>query len=90
MKPDGIQMGDMYELHYRVDPSYYGGKVPQRFGNVGSWSGRKLGREKEDALGRICYGAPAPLKMTVGGTLGTGVVGLGAWVDDHDGEENRR
>ena len=31
-----------------------------------------------------------PLKMTAGGTLGTGVVGLGAWVDEHDGEEGRR
>ncbi len=90
LKPDGIQIGDMYELHYRVDPSYYGGSVPQRFGNVRSWSGRKLGWEKEGALGRVWYGAPEPLKITAGGTLATGVVGLGAWVDEHDGEEKRR
>ena len=90
LKPEGIQMGDMYELHYRVDPHFNGGRVPQRFGNVRGWSGKALGWEKEDALGRIWYGAPDPLKMTAGGTLGTGVVGLGAWVDDHDGEEKRR
>ena len=90
LKPEGIQMGDMYELHYRVDPHFNGGRVPQRFGNVRGWSGKALGWEKEDALGRIWYGAPDPLKMTVGGTLGTGVVGLGAWVDEHDGQEKRR
>ena len=90
LKPEGIQMGDMYELHYRVDPHFNGGRVPQRFGNVRGWSGKALGWEKEDALGRIWYGAPDPLKMTAGGTLGTGVVGLGAWVDEHDGEEKRR
>lgn len=90
LKPEGIQMGDMYELHYRVDPHFNGGRVPQRFGNVRGWSGKALGWEKEDALGRIWYGAPDPLKMTAGGTLGTGVVGLGAWVDEHDGQEKRR
>jgi hypothetical protein len=90
LKPEGIQRGDMYELHYRVDPHYRGGNVPRRVGNVKGWSGRKLGWEKEDALGRLWYGAPDPLKATVGGALGTGLVGFGAWVDEHDGEERRR
>ena len=90
LKPEGIQRGDMYELHYRVDPHFNGGRVPRRVGNVKGWSGRKLGWEKEDALGRLWYGAPDPLKATAGGALGTGLVGFGAWVDEHDGEERRR
>ena len=90
LKPKGIQMGDFYELHYRVDPHFNGGRVPRRFGNVAGWSGKTLGWEKEDALGRIWYGAPDPLKYTAGGALGTGVIGLGAWVDEHDDEEKRR
>lgn len=90
LKPKGIQRGDMYELHYRVDPHYRGGSVPRRVGNVKGWSGKKLGWEKEDSLGRIWYGAPDPLKATAAGALGTGLVGFGAWVDEHDGEERRR
>ena len=90
LKPKGIQRGDMYELHYRVDPHYYGGGLPRRVGNVKGWSGRNLGWEKEDSLGQIWYGAPDPLKATVAGGLGTGLVGFGAWVDEHDGEERRR
>ena len=90
LKPEGIQRGDMYELHYRVDPHFNGGKVPRRIGNVKGWSGKKLGWEKEDSLGQVWYGAPDPLKATAAGALGTGLVGFGAWVDEHDGEERRR
>ena len=90
LKPEGIQRGDMYELHYRVDPHFNGGKVPRRIGNVKGWSGKKLGWEKEDSLGQVWYGAPDPLKATAAGALGTGLVGFGAWVDENDGEERRR
>ena len=85
LKPGGISTGDMYELHYRVDPKYKGGRVRAKFGG-GGWSGRDLGWEKYDQLGRLWHGAPMPLKALAGG----GVVGAGAVVDHLDNEGQNR
>ena len=81
LRPGGISTGDMLELHFKVDPKYRGGSIPAEFGG-GSWSGDALGWEKYDQLGRLWYGAPAPLKAAAG----SGVVGAGALVDQIDGE----
>lgn len=81
LKPKGITTGDMYELHYNVDPWYKGGSISAEFGG-GRWSGSELGWEKYDGLGRVWYGAPLPLKAAAGG----GVVGAGALVDQFDGD----
>jgi hypothetical protein len=85
LKPKGISTGDMFELHYNVDPKYGGGKIPAEFGG-GRWSGKELGWEKYDRLGRLWYGAPMPLKAVAG----SGVVGAGASVGQIDGDEGRR
>jgi hypothetical protein len=84
LKPEGIETGDMLERHYNVDPLYRGGKIPAEFGG-GSWSGKELGWEKYDQLGRLWHGAPMPLKAVAGG----GVVGAGALVDQVDGDGSR-
>lgn len=76
LKPPNMSTGDFFERHFQVDPHYHGGKVPAKFG-VGGWSGRALGWEKHDRLGRLWYGSPAPLKAAAG----AGVVGAGAAVD---------
>lgn len=85
LKPEGISTGDMYELHYKVDPKYGGGKIPAEFGG-GRWSGDELGWEKYDQLGRLWHGAPTPLKALAG----SGVVGAGALVDQVDNNEQNR
>jgi hypothetical protein len=84
LKPEGIETGAMLERHYKVDPHYHGGSIPAEFGG-GSWSGKDLGWEKYDQLGRLWYGAPTPLKAAAGG----GVVGAGAVVDQVDGDGRR-
>jgi Pretoxin HINT domain len=71
LRPQGISRGDFYELHFKVDPRYYGSAFPRKIG--GSWRGKALGIERYDLAGRIWYGSPAPLKLTVGGALGTPV-----------------
>jgi hypothetical protein len=85
LKPEGISTGDMYELHYRVDPKYGGGKIPADFGG-GRWSGDELGWEKYDQLGRLWHGAPVPLKALAG----SGVVGAGALVDQIGNNEQNQ
>jgi hypothetical protein len=32
LKPEGITRGDMYELHYKVDPKFHGAGIPPRAG----------------------------------------------------------
>jgi len=76
LKPGHMGTGAFLERHFNVDPFYYGGKIPAEFGG-GRWSGRDLGWEKYDQLGRLWYGSPAPLKIVAG----AGVAGAGAGVD---------
>lgn len=84
LKPSGLTFGEMYELHCRVDPAYSGGKIPAEFGG-GRWRAEDLGWEPYGKLGRVWYGAPAPLKAAIGTPL---VVGAGAAVDYFDGEKD--
>ena len=81
LRPPGISKGDMFELHYKVDPQYYGGKISKEFGG-GPWSGDALGWKKHGLLARAWYGSPAPLKAVAGGM----VVGAGGFVDHFDDE----
>jgi hypothetical protein len=71
LRPEGITRGDMYELHYKVDPQYHGSKIGAAHGG-GRWSGADLGLDKYGPLGRLWYGSPTPLKGAVSGA-GTGV-----------------
>lgn len=80
LKPRDVSTGDFYQRHFEVDPQYGGGKVPKRFGG-GGWSGKALGWQKYDRLGRLWYGSPSSLKAA-------GAVGAGAAVDQTwNGEE---
>lgn len=67
LKPEGMTRGDFYRLHFEVDDHFYGAKLPARVGGE-RWSGKKLGFEKHDALGRLWHGTPAPMKARVGGS----------------------
>jgi hypothetical protein len=79
LKPREISRGDMYELHYKVDPHFNQARLPARVGG-GSWRGEALGLEKYDLLGRILHGSPAPFKARVGGLS----AGVGSAVRDGD------
>jgi hypothetical protein len=70
LRPRGISFGEMYELHFRVDRSFWGAGLP---GNLGSWRGKLvLGAEaKYGPLGKAWYGTPIGLKAT-GAAAGTG------------------
>ncbi|WP_421932636.1 hypothetical protein [Phenylobacterium sp.] len=85
LEPRSISRGDFYELHYKVDPRFYGARMP-KFERTGGWRGSKLGLEEYDGLERAWYGAPAPLKAAVGSA------GIGAGAVTYDGfdAENRR
>ena len=67
LKPSGMSRGDFYELHYKVDPHYYGSGLPRGLG-PGGWSGQRIGLEEYGPLGRLWYGSPTSLKLAVGGT----------------------
>ena len=66
LAPPGISRGDMYELHYQVDPKFSVARLPGKVGG-GVWHGRKIDLERYDQLGRLWHGSPAPLKARVGG-----------------------
>ena len=76
LKPNGINRGDFYELHYKVDPTFHAAKFPSDIGGV--WRGSDLGLEKYGQFGRLWYGSPAPLKVAVG-TTASGAVGISYW-----------
>jgi hypothetical protein len=66
-KPDGITRGQMYAYHYRVDPKYFGGKLPN--GSGGGWSGKKLGLRKYGPAERTWFSAPDALRAPVGNAV---------------------
>jgi hypothetical protein len=69
LHPPDISRGDFYELHFSVDPKFYGtGVLGER------WSGRDLRLKRYGPAGQIWHGSPAPLKARVGG-LGASVGG---------------
>jgi hypothetical protein len=82
LKPQGITRGDMYELHYKVDPKFKGTGFPARVGG-GGWSGAALGLKEYGLAGRIWHGSPAPLKARVGG-LGGGAGAIAHGVMDEE------
>jgi hypothetical protein len=67
LKPKGITRGDFYELHYKVDPSFSGARLP---GRGPGWSGGRLGLKEYDRMGRLWHGSPMPLKAVAGGAMG--------------------
>lgn len=83
LAPKGITIGDMYELHAKVDPHFWGAKlIPGQ-----PWRAKAVGVEKYDAAGRLWHGAPGPLKARVGG-LGATAGGFSHHVSE-EGEEER-
>jgi hypothetical protein len=81
LKPNGINRGSFYELHYRVDPKFHGTAFPESVG--GTWKGAKLGLQKEGFLGRMWFGSPRPLKWAVGGASAAGA-GIASWMESED------
>lgn len=83
LKPEGITRGDMYELHYKVDPEFKGTGFPARVGG-GGWSGAGLGLKEYGLAGRIWHGSPAPLKARVGGLGGAAGAVAHGMMDEED------
>lgn len=80
LAPEDKSRGEFYELHYSVDPKFYGTRV------LGErWSGRDLGLPRYGLAGQLWYGSPPPLKARVGG-LGAAVGGVGYDMQGGDGE----
>lgn len=73
LKPPGISRGDMYDLHYEVDPKFHGARLADDVGQ--HWSGKKLGLKKDHPMVQVVRGAPTALKRTVSGAAG-GVAGV--------------
>lgn len=66
LKPQGITRGDMYELHYKVDPKFNHTGFPPQAGG-GAWNGAALGLKAYGLPRRLWHGSPAPLKARVAG-----------------------
>ena len=73
LKPPGISRGEMYELHYKVDPDFKGTGL--RRGS--SWSGKRLGLAEYEFPQRIWYGTPNATKRAVAGIGIAGTVPFG-------------
>jgi hypothetical protein len=74
-----ISNRDLYRNHVGVDRSYYGGKVPKRFGG-GSWSAKHLGWEKYGPLDRFIYGTAPPTQAVIGvDAIGGPIADLAGW-----------
>lgn len=81
LKPRGVSRGDFYELHYKVDPKYYGGPVVRGEG----WSGKRLGLDEYGLAGRLWHGSPPPLKARVGGLGASAGAAMNAPTDEEAG-----
>lgn len=77
LAPPGISRGDMYELHYKVDPNFT--NAPLKRG--GRWVGSKLGLEEYERPLRIWYGTPTATKR---GLAGAGMVGPAPFSNDQE------
>jgi hypothetical protein len=74
LKPSGISTGDMYELHFKVDPQMYGARLPGGSGRGSGWSGKRLGLQKYDGPARLWFRTPNATKRAVAGTGITGTI----------------
>lgn len=73
-KPRGMSQGDFYEYHYRVDPRFYGARLPQDLNGGKGWSGKRLGLERYSGPGRIWARTPSIYKdAAVGMSMGDGL-----------------
>jgi len=61
-KPRGMSQGDFYEYHYRVDPRFYGARLPKDLNGGKGWSGKRLELERYDGPGRIWARTPSLYK----------------------------
>ena len=73
LKPPGISRGDMYELHYKVDPQFKGARLQKG----GGWSGKQLGLQEYEFPQRIWYGTPNATKRAAAGIGIAGTVPFG-------------
>lgn len=88
LKPPGVDKGYFYKLHHAVDPYYYGGRVPAKYGG-GGWSAKKLGWERYDQLGQFWHARPIPLRKAGLVAVGAGpldeVIGLDDLLTSEEG-----
>lgn len=80
LKPRGINLGRFHELHYRVDPSFFGARL-----GIGMrpWSGAELGLTRLQGWQRVWHATPGPLKLGIG-SAGAGGAALAYWWASND------
>jgi hypothetical protein len=78
----GMSQGEFYELHYLVDQAYKASPFAKYIG--GSWRGSLLELEKYGFLGRVWYGSPMSLKLTVSGAISGSARGLHYWFQQRE------
>jgi hypothetical protein len=66
LRPRGIDIGQFLDLHSRVDPKFFGTKLPGR-GRGEGWSAKRLGIPKYDELGQTWHGIPGFTKGLAAG-----------------------
>jgi hypothetical protein len=74
VKPPGISRGDMYELHYKVDPNFT--NAPLR--RPGRWVGSRIGLERYGPVDQVWFGTPTATKR---GFAGVGIAGTVPFAD---------
>jgi hypothetical protein len=82
-RPPGVTKAEMYLYHALFDPDFYGARLPNGLERPG-WRFRDFGVDRFGPMERLIYGAPGPLKATVGGSVGagTGALNYSAGQDD--------
>jgi hypothetical protein len=63
VRPTGITRGDMYQLHYGVDPWFDSARLPKARGGPKSWHGEKLNQRRYGPLNRYVFGTPEPVQQ---------------------------
>jgi RHS repeat-associated protein len=84
LRPNDINIGRFYELHYRVDPFFHGTRFPGEIG--GTWRGSQLGLDRYSGLQKLWYSTPGPTKVGAGIGVGTSAAGAGYWWLSDDSE----
>ncbi|WP_293904038.1 hypothetical protein [Phenylobacterium sp.] len=73
LKPPGISRGDMYELHYKVDPHFRRAGLSEG----GNWVGSRLGLKEYGPLQQRWHGTPNATRRAIAGGGIAGAIPFG-------------
>jgi hypothetical protein len=79
-QPQGLSQIEYYRRHFKLDPSFNGGPLPEG----GSWSGKDLGWTKFGLFDRHSFGMPGPLRAAVLSNAGSSLGSAYTLPEDED------